>query len=154
MESRTTTGMPAGGNGGKQRPPSEWSNQSVLAQMGREPDQGAAKTSRPTMRELNPVTGGESRDYSQSMLASRPGVIAQRALAPIPGEVTTVLAQGVGGGVKESLVGGDFVRTAPGNDDNVAGNGDFTGGAKYASGSASKKTNAPVKGSTGGKGMI
>ncbi len=117
--------MPAGGNGGKQRVPSEWTNQSVLAAMGREPDQGAMKTSRPTMRDLNPVTGGESRDFSRSMIDARPGVIAQRALAPLPGDVTTVLHLGVGGAVDSYLLGGEFTTTAAGNDDNLAGNGDF-----------------------------
>ncbi len=154
MESRTTTGMPAGGNGGKQRLPSEWQNQSVLAQMGREPDQGAMKTSRPTMRNLNPVTGGESRDFSRSMIDARPGVIAQRALAPLPGEVVTILHMGVGGAVDSHLVGGGFETTAAGNDDNIAGNGDFTGGADYAAGSASRTTGRTVKGQTAGKGMI
>lgn len=155
MESRTTTSMPAGGNGGKNSPPPEWKNQSVLTEMGREPDQGAMKTSRPMMRELNPVAGAQSRDYSRSMLANRPGVVAQRSLAPLPGEVVTVLEQGVGGAVAQHLAGtGGFTPTAPGNNDNVAGNGDFTGACDYAKGSASRTTGRVVKGQTAGKGMI
>jgi hypothetical protein len=142
---------PQGGSGPTQRPPSEWQKRPLG--LGAEAPQGAMKTSRPTMRDLNPTVGPPG-NYSSSIIDARPGVTAQRALAPIPGEVVTVLAQGVGGAIESHLVGGSFETTAPGNDDNVAGNGDYTGAVATASGSASKTTGSSVKGSTGGKGMI
>jgi len=155
VESRTTMGMPPGGKAPTQRPPSEWQKQSVLSEMGREPDQGAAKTSRPTMRNLNPIVVGQAANFTRDLLANRPGAVAQRALAPLPGEVVTVLKMAPGGSVAELLADtAPFTPTAPGNDDNVAGNGDFTGAPDFASGSASRTTGRAVKGQTAGKGMI
>jgi hypothetical protein len=142
---------PQGGPGPVQRPPSEWEKRPLG--LGKEPAQGPMKTSRPTMRDLNP-TAGPGTNYSNSIIDARPGVAAQRALAPIPGEVVTVLAQGVGGAIEQHLVGGSFVSTAPGDDGNVAGNGDYTGAADFAKGSASKVTGGMKAGTTGGKGTI
>ena len=135
---------PKGGAVPAQRLPSEWQRQPL--EMGKESPQGAMKTSRPT-----------SRSFTGSVLDARPGMLAQRALAPIPSHVVTVLAEAPGGFCAQHIAGdGTFAaeRFQPGDDGNIAGNGDFTGATALAKGSASKVTGGPIKGSTGGKGMI
>jgi hypothetical protein len=105
------------------------------------------------MRDFNPVVGPGS-DYTRSVIDARPGAINQRSLAPLPGEVVTVLAEGVGGMVLQHLVTGSFEaeRFEPGDDGNVLIGGE--GGADFPRGSATKVTGKPVKGQTAGKGMI
>jgi hypothetical protein len=161
MENRSVSGRPGGGSGPPQRVPSEWEKQSTIAAMNREPDQGPAKTTRPTMRSmapgLNPVIGAPSQNFSRSVIDARPGAVHQRAQAPIPGEVVTVLEEAPGGFTEQHLAGvGSFSaeRAEPGNDDNVAGDGDFKGGLTMAAGSATRTTGHAVKGQTGGKGTI
>jgi hypothetical protein len=117
--------------------------------LGKEAPQGAAKTSRPTSRDHAP-TG----NFTDDAIANRPGAVAQRALAPIPGEVITILAQAPGGFTEQHLAGvGTFAaeQFEPGNDGNVASDSYV---AEFARGSASKVTGRPIKGQTGGKGMI
>jgi hypothetical protein len=136
------------GSGPKQRPPGEWQTQKVP--LGKEPDQGAAKTSRPTCRDATP---GATENFTTHTIANRPGVVAQRALAPIPCEVQDAFAQAPGGFIEEHLVGGGFAAEhfEPGDDGNVASDS-YT--AEFARGSASKVTGRPITGKTGGKGMI
>lgn len=91
------------------RVPGEWMKRPL--EIGKEPAQGAAKTSRPTSRSLETFavsTEARSTDFMQQILSERPGVIAQRALAPIPGEVQTMFAAAPGGFVEQLLVGGSF----------------------------------------------
>lgn len=146
---------PKGGTGPVQRPPSEW--QKGRLEIGKEPDQGAAKTSRPTSRSLNPGNLGPGANFTTDTLAGRPGVAARRALAPIPTEVSDVWADAPGGFVAQQLAGVGSPNGAspePGDDGNVSQGIDGMGGVKFAKGSASKVTGGTVKGSTGMKGMI
>jgi hypothetical protein len=126
--------------------------------MTKEPDQGAMVTSRPTSRSLNPApehigTGG---NFTTGVIDARPGVMAQRALAPIPGDTITVLENAPGGFCAQHLAGaGTFAaeRFEPGDaSDNVEAQGQ--GGKVDAKGSASKVTGRPIMGKTAGKGTI
>ncbi len=133
-----------------QKLPSEWEKRPL--NMTGEPAQGPMKTSMPTSRDLAP---GSSGNYTTDLISSRPGAIAQRALAPIPSEVVNVLQEAPGGFVAQHFAGAgsfDAERAQPGDDGNVAVGA--KGGTEEAKGSATKVTGRPVSGQTSGKGTI
>jgi hypothetical protein len=126
--------------------------------MTREPYQGPMKTSRPTMRSLNPAVSGTGGNFTTGVIDARPGTIHQRSQGEVPGEVVTQFAQAPGGFINQHLAGvGTFAaeRFEPGDDTNVAGDGDFNGGpTEMGQGSATKVTGKSSPGRTGGKGTI
>lgn len=126
------TGM--GGMRPPQRVPNEWEKRPL--EMTKESPQGPEVTSRPTMRSLAP--GAESRS----------------GLAPLPGEVVTVLEEG-GGFTAQMLAGRPGMqreRSVPGESGNLSvGSGT---GEEQAKGSATRVTGKAVIGGTAPKGMF
>jgi hypothetical protein len=115
-----------------QRLPSEWEKRPL--NLTQESPQGAAKTSRPTSRDLGvhstDTASAAPGNFTDMVMRGRPGLAGEaRAQAPIPGEVITVMEQAPGSFVTQTVAGGSFdaERSLPGDDGNVSMNAGFPG---------------------------